>query len=302
MPESDGNLNRSTTAELELISRKRAALQRLVKITSTLNRLHQGLQSVILMGRSVTDIPRQVIEKFNSLRARLDNQPTDKLQNTLSSTEQRIQSDIKRVLEIAQKTNDELSKQLGNEGDKLLATIDENFHEYVDDFRRKGQTSVALRITLKARNAIVRAFSLPVPTSLIETQISVLDRREAECRSRITTDIDSLQQDIRALIERDDCDHELRGQLLLMAGNLNQNKAHITAGKPMEDMPILYESIELAAPPHAVEDIEEISKPDEVVVLETPRPAKIRRGFFERLWDWLNSSTRVKWKDIKKYK
>ena len=79
-------------------------------------------------------------------------------------------------------------------------------------------------------------------------------------------------------------------------------KTNDQLGKHLEDMSIPYESIELAAPSHVLAEIEEQRQPDEVVVLQAPTIVKIKPGFFERLWIWLNSSTRLIWKDIKKYR
>ena len=303
MSDSQGDITRvSPTTELEIINRKRAALQNLVKITTTLNRLHQGLHSVVLLGKSVAEIPGKIVEKFNSLKQKLDTQPTDRLKNTLTSTEIKIQSDIKHVLEISQKSNEQLSRQLGSEGDMLLDSLNDNIHQYVDDFKKKGQTSVALRIALKARNVMIRAFKLPIPEAVIEKQLVELDQREIECRQKINTDIDDIEHDIQSLMSREDCPEELREKLILIASNLKENKEHIASGKQIEDMPILYESIEVSAAPHVVAEVEKESEPDEVVVLETPKQEKIKRGFFGRLWLWLKSPMSVRWKDVSKYK
>lgn len=292
----------SPTTELEIINRKRTALQNLVKITTTLNRLQQGLQAVVLLGKTVADIPRAIIEKFTSLKEKLDGQPTDKLQNTLYSTDIRIQSDIRQVLDISRKSNDALSRQLGSEGDKLLDSINQNFFKFVDDFRKKGQTSVALRITLRARNVALKSIKLPVPEAIIENQLMVLEQREIECRKKINSDIEVLNTDIASLMSREDCPDDLKQKLGLIARNLQLNKEHIAAGKQIEDMPIIYESIEVSATPELVQQVEKESQPDEVVVLETPQEQKVKRGFGSRLWEWLRSPMSVRWKDINKYK
>ena len=166
MAELQGGITKtSPTTELEIIKQKRAALQKLVMLTGTLNRLHQGLQSVILMGRSAAQIPEKIISKFKSLSEGLKSKPTDILQNTLSTTDQKIQSDIKHVLEISQKSNALLEKQLGATGNKLVDVLKEDYHEYVNGFKKKSQTSITLRIALKTRKAIVNTFKLPVPES-----------------------------------------------------------------------------------------------------------------------------------------
>ena len=98
--------------ELAIINKKRAALQKLVKLTSMLSRLHQGLQSVLLMGNATSYIPDKVINNFKSMTDKLGSQSTDKLQLTLSNTDIKISRDIKHVLEISQQNETDLATQM----------------------------------------------------------------------------------------------------------------------------------------------------------------------------------------------
>jgi len=300
-----GGINcQSLTTELEIINQKRSALQRLVKLTSTLTRLHQSLQSVVLMGQSASRIPQRIIEQFNKLKEKLDKHPTDTLKNTLSKTDIRIQQDIKHVLEISQKSDEVLSQQLNIGNDPLLDKLEENIHEYVGDFKKKTQTSIALRITLKTRQVIINAFKLPVPQSFIEQQIYALDIREANCREKIDEDMHALHYDIGGLLNNEDCPDDIKQQLLQIETQLKDNMDHMAQGKNIDNMPILYESIELSAPQdmideteaHSSEAIENVETP---VVEETLTQKK--RSFFSRLWEWLTSPASRKWKDIQPY-
>jgi hypothetical protein len=148
----------------------------------------------------------------------------------------------------------------------------------------------------------MNAFNLPVPISVIETQISVLDKREEQCREKITHDIDDIQSDINKLISKEDCPADLKDKLIEIATSLSANKTYITSGKQIEDMPILYENIELSANAQAVDEIEQQSKPvetsAEAIITEDK---KNKRSFFSRLWLWMKSPMNVKWKDIDKF-
>jgi len=289
----------SPTSELEIINEKRAALQQLVKLTCTLNRLHQGLQAVILMGKSASQIPAKIIQKFKSLSDSLKDKPTKTLNNTLSSTDQKIQRDIKHVLEISQKSDALLEKELGGQNKKLIDTLKEDYHEYVNDFKKKSQTSITLRIALKSRKAPTQAFKLPVPESFIEQQIVSLNQREEKCRKVIKSNITSLQLDINELMNRDDCSEEVKEALTVVSSDLKQNAEYFNSGKNIEDMPMVYESIELSAVPQAVEEITEQNQATkEETEPEQTETSKIKRGFFSKLWKWLTTSKEKKWKDI----
>lgn len=306
MPDFHSHINReSPTTELELISQKRSALQKLVKLTATLHRLNQGLQAILLLGRSASNIPEKIIESFKNLSQRLKPHPTNTLKNTLSSTEQKIQRDIKHVLEISQKNEVQLAQQLGVQGEQLLDVIEGDFHEYVNDFKKNAQTSIALRLTLKARNVFTRAFNLPVSKSFVKQQISALDQREVECKEKITHDINNIQSDIQALLQQEECPKTFKDKLLVIKQELDQNMAHISGGKQIDEMPILYESIELSGAPQAVKEVEAESQPAQpeiapIEVDDQSKPAK--RKLTKRIIEWLHTPLKVKWKDINKYR
>lgn len=297
----EGINRKSPTTELEIIKHKRAALQKLVKLTSTLHQLHQGLQSVILMGRSAARIPEKIVSKFKSLSEGLKDKPTETIKNTLSKTDQKIQSDIKHVLEISQKSNELLEKQLGATGSKLVDVLKEDYHDYVNDFKKKSQTSITLRIALKTRNAIVSAFNLPVPESFIQHQIVSLDHKEKECRKLIKKDMNGIRNDIEDLIAREDCPEEIKRLLTGLKTDLKTNSDHFDSGKPIDEMPIIYESIELSGTPQVVEEVEEIINPTPIE--ENTEQADIinqeKLGFFKHFLIWLKSPWSTSWKDIK---
>ena len=305
MSELQGGISKkSATTELELIKQKRAALQKLVLLTSTLNRLHQGLQSVILMGRSASEIPEKIITKFKTLSDGLKNKPTDTLKNTLSTTDLKIQRDIKHVLEISQKSDALLEKQLGVTGNKLVDVLKEDYHEYVNDFKKKSQTSITLRIALKTRNAIINKFHLPVPESFIQQQVVSLNNKEKKCRKIVRNDMTSLQNDVDSLINRDDCSDEIKDMLNEIKSDLKVNSDHFDSGKSLDEMPIVYETIELSGIPMDVEEISQQAEPSQaqtppIIEENTIEVDEEKSGFFTRLWLWLNSPWAKSWKDTK---
>ena len=206
----------NATTELELIQRKRTALQKLIRLTSTLNRLLQGLQIVLLTGRQIADIPAKIIEQFQALGEKLQGHSTDTLKNTLSTTDIRMQSDIKQVLQLTRMDDAALSKYIGGTGSQLVENLNQNLESYAGEFKKKAQTSIALRMVLKARNIVTKALKLPVAESFLEQQIATLDLRETECRHRIHSSMHSLDADLDNLLHNTDCPEELKQKLLLI--------------------------------------------------------------------------------------
>jgi len=299
MSQLQGGISRkSATTELEIIKQKRAALQKLVKLTAMLNQLHQGLQSIILMGKSASQIPQKVVSKFQALTESLKEKPTQTIQNTLTSTDVKIERDIKRVLEISQKSNELLEQEMGSTGTKLADAIKEDYREFVNAFKKKSQASITLRIALKTRNAIVSAFNLPVPESFIKNQIISLNVKEERCRELIKKDMGNLQNDVNALLQKEDCSDDVKKVLTEIKTELKENSDCFNSGESLENMPIIYESIELSGSPQVVEEIEEIITPDEDKPVDNEEVEKKKKtGFFKHLSNWLQSPWGKSWKD-----
>ncbi|RDH85712.1 MAG: hypothetical protein DIZ80_01945 [endosymbiont of Galathealinum brachiosum] len=302
MSQLQGGINRqSHTTDLEIIKQKRAALQKLVKLTSMLHQLHQGLQSVILMGKSAAQIPEKIVTKFKTLTESLKEKPTTTLKNTLSATDVKIDRDIKHVLEISQKSNELLEQELGATGTKLTDALKDDYHDFVNSFKKKSQASITLRITLKTRKALVNAFNLPVPESFIKNQIMSLEVKEGECRNLIKKDMSSLQSDVNVLLKQDDCPEEVKKILSEIKSELKNNSDHFESGKSLEEMPIMYESIELSGAPQVVEEVEVIINPpkeETVENIENETEAKKKKaGFFKHFMNWLKAPWDKGWKD-----
>lgn len=304
MPHSqDGIIKRSSTSEIEIIKQKRAALQKLIKLTGTLNRLHQGLKSVILMGGTVSQLPKNVISKFKTLSEGLKSKSTDTLQNTLLSTDLKIKRDIKHVLEISQKSDALLEQHLGTTGNKLIDVLKEDYHEYVNGFKKKSQTSITLRIAIENRKTAVKPFNLPVPEAFIKQQITSLNQKEKKCRDVITKDMSTLQTEVIALMKREDCPEQLKATLLEIQSELKINSEHLKSGKAIDEMPIIYESIELSGESKVVKEveaiIEEAKDPPDNNKTESAEPHIKKTSLVKHFWIWLNSPWKKKWKDIK---
>jgi len=298
----------SITDELELINQKKSALQRLVKLTNNLNRLNQGLQSVLILGKSVINIPPKILDSFKLLRNKLEPLPTPKLQQTLSATEIKIQNDIKQVLEITQKDDSQLDEFLSQKGEKLIDSIEESFSDYVNNFKKKAQASIAIRIVLKSRFALSSAFLLPVPESFIKKQIRTLDKRENRYRKRIKTELITIYKDVSQLLSKNSYPDEINEHLNNTRDTIIDNIKHINAGKSLENLPLNLESIKLASDteePQITDDkpeqqAEVKEEPEVVEVLAKIEELEIKplkRGIMSRLFEWSTTPLDHSWKD-----
>ena len=306
--------NNSTTVELEKIQSKKAALHRLVKLTASLNHLSQGLQSVLVLGKSVISIPSKVVENFRLISNKLKPIPTQKLHDSLSTAEDQLRVDVKHVLELREKTEQELDNYEGKE-EMPARDMGDNFAEYVDDFKKKAQTSIALRITLTARKAIHSVFQLPIPKAYIKQQIHNLEKKESIYKKRIKKELVGLFNDVSVLIDDPALAEEFKLQLHETRGQLITNINHINAGKNIEDMPMAFESFEVVSSNDDLEETE-VEHTDKAVPLpqldlqheimaeveeiDIKPIIRVRRNIISRLWEWITTPDDHSWKKISK--
>ena len=299
---SEDTSKKSITHELELINQKKATLQRLVKLTANLNRLNQGLQSVLVLGQSKIQIPPKILKKYKVLSKKLEPLATKKLQHTLTATEIQIQNNIKRVLEITQSDESKLSEPMTQKGAQIIESVEQKFSYYVTDFQKKAQASIAIRVALKARRAVTSHFQLPVPETFIRNQITNLDTRETECRKKIKKELVSIYQNVTEVIGNTECPEEFKQQFLATRDNIVANLQHFNSGNSIENMPLIYESIELSSEESPVEEsdnesLQPASAPvDEVLsCLDKELLIPLKRSLMSRVWEWLTTPMDHSW-------
>jgi len=306
--------NNSTTVELEKIQNKKAALHRLIKLTASLSHLSQGLQSVLVLGKSAISIPSKVVENFRLISNKLKLISTQKLHDSLSTAEDQLRADVKHVLELREKTEQELDNYESKEEAQMMQHIGDNFAEYVDDFKKKAQSSIAIRIALTARKAIHSAFQLPIPKAYIKQQIKNLDKKESIYKKRIKKELVGLFNDVSVLIDDPSIAEESKLQLHETRGQLINNINHINAGKKIQDMPMAFESFEVTSnndEPEAaetemiVDNMEAIPDLDldqevlaEVEEIQIKPIVLIKRNIISRLWEWITTPDDHCWKKI----
>jgi len=225
-------------------------------------------------------------------------------------TDQKIENDIKYMLEISQKSELLLEQQLAAADNKLGDAVKVDYHEHVADFKKKSQTSITLRVALATRKVILSTFKLQVPESFIKKQILSLNSQEQECLKIIKNDMSSLQQDVDALMTREDCPELIKSQLVEISSELQANAEHINSGKDIVNMPMVFESIELSGELQAIKEIEDLvehpndngsNSNDDTKSFEDnqAKTAKKKISFLSHLSQWINSSWKKNWKDIK---
>lgn len=280
--------------ELNALRERRQALERIVRVTQVVERLHRGLEAALLMGQT----PRELARKAQGYLRHLDQatliQPSKDLQIVLANLDREVQGSLARVMAFAkQEQEQELSEQIATApqppGD--LSSI----FALLGKFRRGAQTAVALRLLLRERGVAIAPVQLQVSRAEIETQIQVLKARENVCRALVKDEIAQIQASLERLLEDERFTESVRLVMRNVQADLRRNLAHLEAGGSLDELPVLVEAIELAEEP-----LPAMAPSPAPSVPPAPLPAERRRrlGLLRHLWLWLTGPWGQGWNEI----
>lgn len=299
----DDNKAASSANKLALITEQRSALEKVVKISLAITRLQSGLESMLILGQETSQLSQGHIKTFEIISKSIKHLPTDKLKSALTHLDSYINTALHSVMDLVAQGETLLVEDDVDAG--KLGNIHKDIHSRLNTFRRKSQTAVVVRLLLRKRGINTAPFSLPIPESSITDKITELEGKEKHCRQRIKNEIDIMETYVDSLLKTEGLPASTCEEMREVKASLQKNRQHLLAGRPIEEMPIVFEIIEMGDE-SKIYDLgsdalnEEQPIPDEAQA-ETEQN-RMRRGFYSRLKDWLASPVNVRWKDIDKYK
>jgi hypothetical protein len=296
-----------SAALLRSIDQRKRALEELIHVAQTVERLQQGLQAVLLLGASTSAIPRQSLQFYRGLDARLRGQPVRELSALLSGLEKAIRNDVGQILQLACIDDTTLLEQRDpGAGEAPDPTAD--VARLAGDFRRRVQTCVYLRVLLREQGVSTRALTLAVPTEQIRRQLAALEARARRCREKAVEEIHGLIEAVQRCLRDQTLPGAMGEGLRGVEAQLHSNLEHLQSGKPVDEMPFPVESFSLQA--------EATEAPPEMAGSShgsAPEPAprsqlrdagvgadrSARPGLVRSLWLWCVTPTRVSWGAIR---
>lgn len=307
MTESNDDLDAPRTSEtssadkLALISAQRSALKQVIKISLSISKMQQGLQAAQLLGKSTSEIPSNYLKKFDTLKTGISDQPNNKLEQSLEILDKYINSALDKVFDIVNQGEKSLS-----ENDSSSITLDDinnSIHQELDDFRRKSQTAVVIRLLLRERGIKTQGLVFGIPQDDIASKLFSLNKKEKEYRKTIQKEINTMSKYVNNVLADPELPNNIREEMQATKDSLQKNLEYLLAGKRLENMPIVFEMIEISSGAKDQEDDKQAPEPgNDIEPSEAASTKKEKRGFFSRASEWINTPTKVKWKDIDKYK
>ena len=293
MPESE---TKNIPDELVSLEHKMDTLEGLMRIAQSMERLQDSLQSVLLLGKSASRIPKSILKTFESLSEKTLTLPTNKLQATLANLDKIIKLKLNTIMSLtSSESNQDPRSNVFQVASLGEVDAEDRIHKLVNEFKRTAQTAVALRVLLKERGVFSKPIDISKNNELINTQLNNLKQQQQSYRKKITNGIKELQNDAAIIFKNTKMPIESRKVAKQMFDFLQKDLLHIKAGKRIEDMPMAVEIFECGEDTEVVLE-EEQDKKEEEKLEKTPQTKK---GRAKKLWHWLTTPTDVSWDDIK---
>ena len=278
MPDSE---SKNIPDELVSLEHKMDTLEGLMRIAQSMERLQDSLQSVLLLGKSSSRIPKSILKTFESLSEKTLTQPTKSLQATLANLDKIIKLKLNTIMSLTSSESNQDPKsnvfQVATIGE---VDAEDRIHKLVNEFKRTAQTAVALRVLLKERGVFTKPIDISKNHKLITTQLDNLKQQQHSYRTKITNGIIELQNDAALIFKNTDLPIESRKIAKQMYDFMAKDLTHIKAGKKIEDMPMAVEIFECGEETEIVLE-EEQDKKEAVKLEDNPNPDKSRA---KKLW------------------
>ncbi len=317
-----GNTESIATHDLPVdLRERRALLASVLGIVRFMEGLQGGLEAIQLLGEEGREVPRFARQFLGGMDKHLKQADSKKLQGYLVSLERLVQQDLTRILKIAG-----ADRRVGRRPDDPDPNEPPPGEcQLVDDFRRRTQTVISLRVLLRKRGEPVGAVILPVPEKLLNETLAKLDRERCAHAERALGEAMMLIKDIDVRLQSRKLSEGMREQLSRMRSELQLNVEHLKAGKPVSELPVPIETPEaedvewladrkgfLAGEAEGQEENDaeagcensEQSPEESAAEGAAAGQAEVRtakkRGVLARAWKYVTTSTDVGWKDTER--
>ena len=291
----------TATEAFKSITDKRLALESLINIASSVNGQQLALNQVALAARPSQDFPAKSVKFFKKVEERLADTDTTGLIHKLEKVEQSIERAIGKILELAKVDVNQLR-------DEQLSNIDvETFTNFIDEFKRRTQNSLAIQYVLRKRGVAIAPFHLPIPQEAIGEQIEQLKQKEKKCVKQIRGEIQSIISDTQNMLLIGNLPEGMEAELVNVKKAMEVNIAHLDKGGSVTEIPNVFEIVVLETKTVAPVKAEEpLSQPDMSAKNTSTSDQKMeekelpQKSFWWMLKTWLSSPWSTSWKSIKR--
>ena len=287
----------SVTEEIRLIKQRRKSLDHIIKFTLGISRLQKSLESVLLLKKPTKDIPRDLLKVLGNISENVANLPSKELMKRLTRIEESIQEDMNTIMGITNQP-DSIYASSSNQAED----ISDKLQTLINDFRRRINTAIVLKLHMRTRGMEVSETTVPVTAEELVSQASKLVVEEKKCRTKTKDELEAMDNQMEMIIDNEDCPEAMKDYANKLRQEIKQNIEHLNKGKDIEKMPYVVEIIQMGKDETTTsEPTNQATKTNENSTT-TEETAKIsndqKLNFFNKFTKWLSTPWAVKWKDI----
>ena len=284
----------SVTEEIRLLKQRRKSLDHIIKFTLGINRLQQSLESVLLLKKPTKDIPRDLLKMLGNISDNVANLPSNELKKRLNRIEESIKNDMDKIMGITKQP-----ETINATNSAQSEDVSENLQSLINDFRRRINTAVVLKLHMRTRGIKVTETTIPITAEELVSQVSKLVVEEKKCRTKTKDELQAMNNEMEIILNNENCPEPMTKYAIELQQQINKNIDHINKGKDIEKMPFVVEIIQMGknnkVTMRSTEIEENISAVDDTAIKTTRK----KLGFFSKINKWMSTPWSVKWKDIK---
>ena len=135
-----------------------------------------------------------------------------------------------------------------------------------------------------------------ISTESIQQHVMLIKKQELQSRERITDGLESMLASVDQILGNEKTDPVMMQIVTGVKDGILKNMEHIRSGRSLLELPIAVELIEMGK--------------EAVIPKKSPEPnshpgpeyIEVRRGFFERVQEWVMSPWSHGWKDVHRVK
>ncbi len=298
-------MTQESTESLQSITDKRRALESLIQIASGVENQQAALSELALAARPSQEFPPKVVCYFKAIEAKTREEDSTGLLQKLEKIENAVARSIEKILLLAKVDINKLRRQ---EIDKLDINI---FNKFIDDFKRRTNTSLGLRYILKKRGMAIAPIKIPLQQEAINEQIEALKEKEKRCIKQIRTEIQVIINDTDKLLKQPDLPEAMKAELENVKQAMLVNVDHLDKGGSVSSIPNVFETVTLES--DALQRQESLEEQTEAKTIESETPNESTRPqiatqipetveIHSNWWifkKWLSSPWSTSWRSLK---
>ncbi len=302
-----------TPEQYQLVTDKRSALEKLINIATGVHDQQIALNNLSIATRPSQNFPEKSAKYLKIITRHLGDDSVEDIVKKLDIIEAIIQKALVQILHFT-------GIDVNSLRDNQIKNIDiEFFSKFIDNFKRRTETSLALRYVLHQRGVAIAPCKLHISQGEIREQVVLLKQKEQQCVEQIKLEINTIIHDTCLIITQTGISDEIKNELANVHQAMLINLEHLNNGGSITEIPNVFEiiTLQLESPTDesntsngdAPSDNRESSDNNTVLPTEASasekqdtgpdhKPGKI--SFWRHVKIWLTSSWSTSWSSIKK--